>query len=310
MLSRVLERAPPRSARQQGSPGSRPRPRVDRRPPAPSPSTPGPLPGSQSARAPARQTDRGQGGTGEASPAPPAADAGSPKVPPPPKALIEALPRGSVFLDFLRYTDFEQDATRPGSKGRAPHPALCRLHPAAGAEDGRTRGIGAGVAPVAGVAGLAGGPCEQPPGRRRCRPLRPARLGTPPQAPAGRPAHRLRECRPRPDTSSVGRPARQQARHRSSWRSTRLRSCRTAPGCSNNSSASPGRAAHGDLLLAAGGIAYDRSSGEVEKAPTEVLALRPPQVGEKRLLWKDLPGTAREHEQIWPWAARSSASRH
>ena len=215
----------------------------------------------------------------------------------PPQALAEALPRDAVFLDLIRYTDFDHDSTRPGKKGERRTPRY-----------------------VAFVVR---------PGQKKAE-----RIELGPAKPIEEAWQTWRQAivTNRPDREAAARFA------RLTWEPLRQRlpaKLRTVYLSADDAltqvpwAALPGKKAgtvlledyalayvpHGPWLLGqlkrpgkppaaagrplvAGGIAYDRAPAAVEKAPAEELALRAPPLGGKGVVWKELPGTAREHEQI------------
>src|SRR5262249_32598276 len=60
----------------------------------------------------------------------------------------------------------------------------------------------------------------------------------------------------------------------------------------------PPRRRTAGTLLAVGGVEYDQAPAPAEKAPPEELALRAAPSAGKRVVWKELPGTAREQRQV------------
>ncbi len=214
---------------------------------------------------------------------------------PPPEELARALPDGAAFVDLFRYTDFGQDPKVPGKKGvhHTPHYAafvLCRGKPPARVELGEAgpieeawrgwrRAIEAGRddrEQAARLTRLAWAPLREqlPRGVSAVYLSADGRLGGVPWAalPGSRPGTVvLEEC------------AVALVPH-GPWLLRRLGEKPPAPAAGT--------------LLAVGGVDYQAAPDRADTSPGAEVALRAGPPGGKRVVWKELPGTAREQQQV------------
>jgi CHAT domain-containing protein len=224
-----------------------------------------------------------------------------------PDQLRDRLPAGTAFIDLLRYIDFSQDPKVPGKKGEKRTPryvafivrpgqavAQVELGEAAPIEQAWTAWHGAltgGRPDRAAAAALA---------RLVWQPLRaqlPAKVHTVWLAPDGALTRIPWAALPgaKADTILLEEHTVAVVPH-----GAFLLQQLTAGG--------PGRvsAPSGPSLLAVGGVAYDQAPSAVQPPKDEVVR-RAPAVGDKRLVWKALPGTDRERQQIVALARKALA---
>jgi CHAT domain-containing protein/tetratricopeptide (TPR) repeat protein len=215
----------------------------------------------------------------------------------PPKALADALPPKSVFLDLIRYFDFELSPERPGVKGErwSVRYVAFLLEPG----KNTVRRIELGPA----------GPIE-----RAWRTWRQAIVDNRPDRDAATRFARLAWeplAKHLPADLRVVFLSADYALTQVPWAalpgkkpgSVLLEDYAVAivphgPWLLRQLEQKPRPRAADDLLLVAGNIAYERTPAALEKPPAEEVGLRAPPLAGKRVVWEDLAGTAREQQQI------------
>ncbi len=215
---------------------------------------------------------------------------------PAPEELARALPEGAAFIDLLRHANLEQDPRVPGKKGerrtrhytafllqRGKPPGRVELGPAGPIEDawrGWRRAVEAGRddrKEAARLARLAWAPLRErlPAGVKTVYLSPDGPLGGVPWGalPGSKPGTVvLEEC-------AVAVVA------HGPWLLDRLRDEPAPPGAAGT-------------LLAVGAVNYEKAPAPAAKALGDEGAVRAATLGGPRVVWKELPGTAREQQQV------------
>jgi CHAT domain-containing protein/Tfp pilus assembly protein PilF len=218
-----------------------------------------------------------------------------------PRGLIDRLPRGTVFIDLLRYVRFEQDPKTPGKKGEKQTACYAAFvlrpgQPVRRVELGEALSIERALREW--QQAVAGGKEGRPEDRTAAQVLR-QRLWEPlathlspdtetvyvaPDGPltalpwAALPGRK-------PDTVLLEEYAVAVVPHGRLL----LEQLRAGP---------PAAGAAGGRLLAVGAVRYDQAPTAAEPPRRLAVLDRGPAIGDRKLRWQDLPGTADELEQV------------
>ena len=219
-----------------------------------------------------------------------------PKVPPAAQALADVLPAKTAFVDVIRYTDFEQDQARPGKQGER----MLRRYVAFVLTPGQKMARRVELGPAALI-------------EQTWHAWRQAIIGNRPDADAG-----ARFARLTWEPLRKHLPAKLSIVYLSADHALTQVPWAALPGKKAGTvlleEHAVGVVPHGpwlleqlkgktrprgaeDRLLVAGGIAYNRDPASIAKTPGEAVALRAPPPG-GRVVWKELPGTAHEQQQV------------